>query len=72
MTTEWHKLKGYEVMVEDGKVVRGTTGEGVSYRAVYPYIPVDPKYGNGWVNVSGELSLSALKKRLVRGTAIMK
>ncbi|WP_019789873.1 hypothetical protein [Streptococcus sobrinus] len=72
MITEWHKINEFEVYVEGGKVTRGTVGDGTAYRTVYPYIPADPKYGNGWVNVSGELSLSALKKRLARGTAIMK
>ena len=35
----WHEVKNSSLSfyVEDGKVLRGTTGEGTSYRPVYPY-----------------------------------
>lgn len=62
----WHTVKGYDVYVEDGKVVRGTAGEGVNYRTVYPYIAAE---GGGWVNASKTLTLSALRKHLNKRTA---
>lgn len=33
----WHKWGTYDLYVEGGRVLRGTTGEGASYRTVYPY-----------------------------------
>ena len=40
----WHEVKNSSLSfyVEDGKVLRGTTGEGTSYRPVYPYIKATP------------------------------
>lgn len=37
MKDGWHTILGYEVYVENNKVLRGTLGEGVTYRPAYPY-----------------------------------
>lgn len=66
MKNGWHTVKGIEVYVEDGKVVRGLAG-GV---ATYPYEYL--KEYNSYTNISGELTLSAFRGRLERGTVIMK
>lgn len=33
----WHTVKGYRVEVEDGYIIRGHRGEGVSYQITHPY-----------------------------------
>ena len=66
MKTGWHTVKGYEVYVEDDKVMRGI-GKEVT---VYPYSYL--KEYNSYTNASGELTLSAFRSRLNRGTVIMK
>lgn len=51
MKDGWNEMEGYDVYVEDGRVNRGTIGDGVSYRAAYPYkYDVDMKC---FVNCSG-------------------
>lgn len=37
MKNGWHKILGYDVYIEDNKVLRGTLGEGSTYRTAYPY-----------------------------------
>lgn len=59
----WFMVYGYEVMVDEGKVVRGMR----SGRAVYPYTAC--KTG-GWDKNTG-LSLAAFRARMARGTAAM-
>ena len=65
----WHEIAGYNVYIENGVIVRGTSGNGYDLHTVYPYIP--GKYG-GWDNASRELSPAAFRARIKRGTAIMK
>lgn len=61
----WHKVAGWEVYVEDGKVIRGIhRGDAVS---VYPYFY--SRYG-GW-DLCQTLTPDALRARLNRGTARM-
>ena len=69
MDNGWHIIKGYNVYVEDGYIVRGVRRYDLSYCTVYPYIP--SKYG-GWDNASKELTVSAFRSRLARGTVIMR
>ena len=59
----WYKVYGRKVYVENGKVRRALTLDGQS--AVYPY--VEGKYG-GLNNISGYLTVSALRSRMARGT----
>ena len=56
----------YEVLVEDGKVLRGVR----SGRAVYPYCWVERL--NCWNEACRRLSLSALRARMARGTAVLR
>lgn len=47
----WTTINGQDVLIENGLIVRGTTGEGTSYRPVYPY-----KYNkslDSWVKQDG-------------------
>ena len=37
MKNGWHKILGYDVYIENNKVLRGTLGEGSTYRTAYPY-----------------------------------
>ena len=37
MKDGWHTILGYDVYVENNKVMRGTLGEGSTYRTAYPY-----------------------------------
>lgn len=59
----WHKVYGYDVYVEDGKVNRAISN-GVT---AYPYRV--SKYG-GW-DIDTHMTLDALRAGLSRGTMIM-
>ena len=37
MKDGWHNILGYNVYIENNKVLRGTLGEGSTYRTAYPY-----------------------------------
>lgn len=50
MKDGWHIVCGYSVYVEDGKILRGTSGKGNSMTTTYPYRR--SRYG-GWDNESG-------------------
>jgi ORF55 len=67
----WHIVYGKNVYVENGKVVFGTTkGENDSEVTCYPY-----EYNKDldcWVNISGEVTLSAYRAGYKRGTKCMK
>ena len=65
MKDGWHKVYGWDVLVEDGKVVRGLNSKGDL--PLYPY--VCSPYG-GW-DLCQYLSLVAFRKRVARGTAKM-
>ncbi len=58
----WHKVAGYDVFVEGGKVLRGTIGSGTSYRTGYPY----KYYRTGAYNVAG-ISVNAFRYGVKRG-----
>lgn len=71
MKSGWHTVKGYEVYVEDDKVMRGIGKDHNSQEVtVYPYSYL--KEYNSYTSLSGELTLSAFRSRLNRGTVIMK
>lgn len=65
----WHTIQGFEIYVEDDKVKRGISGDGVTAKPTYPYRY--NKQMNCWVNCSG-LSVSAFKSGVRRGTVTMK
>lgn len=61
----WHNIKGYDIYVENGLVKRGTLGDDLNYRTAWIY--TKSKNG-GWDNASGELTVSAFRARVKRGT----
>ena len=64
----WHKGNGWDIYVEDGKVLRGVdTDQNGSQITVYPY-----RYdGDGWTICDG-ISLAALRAGLNRGSIEIK
>lgn len=69
MKDGWHSISGYDVFIENGKVMRGTLGSGTNYRPVYPY-----KHflgDRGWYNVSGQIIANAFRYGVKRGFIIM-
>ena len=67
----WHVVYGKNVYVENGKVVYGTTKDkNNSEVTCYPY-----EYNKDldcWVNISGEVTLSAYRAGYKRGTKCMR
>ena len=67
----WHVVYGENIYVQDGKVIRGTKkGENNSEVTCYPY-----KYNKDydyWINISGEVTLSAYRAGYKKGTICMK
>lgn len=71
MKDGWHKIAGYDVYIEDNKVIRGTLGEGTSnYRTAWPYIWIGGP-PNVWSNCTG-LSVEAFRAGVRRGTVKLK
>jgi hypothetical protein len=67
----WHVVYNEDVYVENGKVVRGVTKDyNGSEVTSYPY-EYNKDY-NCWVNISGEVTLSAYRAGRKRGTKCMK
>lgn len=64
MKDGWHVVCGYEVYVEDGKIVRGMKNHGSSKVAAYVYRRC--KTG-GW-NISYQVTPSAFRSGYKRGT----
>ena len=70
MKDGWHTVKGYEVYVYEGKVIRGKKYDFNGQELPsYPYKYLDDY--NSYVNVSGQLSFSAFRSCLSRGTVKM-
>ena len=67
MKDGWHKVYGEDVYIEDGKVLRGTTGHGFTYRTTYPYRWT----GDGYTVDTG-ITVDALRAGMRRGTIAMK
>lgn len=66
----WHKIAGYDVYVEGGRVLRGTKTDYNGYEvSAYPYRR-NARYG-GWDNCSG-LTVSAFSAGVRRGTIDLK
>lgn len=62
----WHKAKGYDVYIEDGRIIRGLSADGK--KTTYPY----RKCRSGdWVNASG-ISIDAFRAGCRRGTIDMR
>ena len=66
-TNGWHKIAGYNVYIEDNRIVRGVTSDW--QLPLCPYTA--SKYG-GWDNASRDLTPDAFRARVRRGTAIMR
>lgn len=62
----WHTVHGQEIYVEEGVVVRGVSDG----RTTYPYRK--DRTGNGWTNISREITLAAYSAGWRRGTIAMK
>lgn len=69
MKDGWHVICGFDVYIENDRIVRGTLGAGTSYRAAYPY----KQYKNmrGWHNVSGTISANAFRYGVNRGNVTL-
>lgn len=67
MKDGWHTIAGFNVYVEDGKIRRGTVGEGTDYRTAWPY----RWNGAGWTNCAG-ITPAAFRAGVRRGTVTMK
>lgn len=67
----WYTVAGYEVYVENNKVVKGVkkSCSGVGEVPAYPYVAAKD---GGWNLASRELSLEAFRARVKRGTADLK
>lgn len=68
MKDGWHKILDYDVYVENNKVLRGTLGEGVTYRPAYPY-KWDKRY-RAWIKNIG-VNTSTFHKGVKRESIIM-
>lgn len=64
----WHKIKGYDVYIENGYVLRGTLGEGSSYRPAYVYRACK----DGSYTSAGKLSVDAFSAGIRRGTITLR
>lgn len=69
MKDGWHIIYGYDVYVEDGKIIRGTLGKGLNYRTAYPYKHFRGQ--EGWYNVAGMLTISAFRYGVKNGFIMM-
>lgn len=74
----WHAICGYNVYVEDGRVMRGVSG-GQNPTTTYPYrthyewhddIGGKKRVANGWDNCSG-ITVDAFRAGVRRGTVNM-
>lgn len=63
MKDGWHIAAGYEVYVEDGKILRGVLGKGNSRRTAYPYRSGE----NCWTECIG-ITVDAFRAGARRGT----
>ncbi len=68
MKNGWHKILGYDVYIEDNKVLRGTLGDGVTYRSVNPY-KWNKRY-RCWIKTTG-INTSTFRKSVKRESIIM-
>ena len=64
MRNGWHVIVGYNIYVEDGKVLRRLSSD--RQRTTYPYRAAQ----DGWTNDSG-LSVDAFRAGVRRGTITM-
>lgn len=68
MKDGWHTILGYDVYTEDNKVLRGTLGDGVTYRPAYPY-KWNKRY-RCWIKTTG-INTSTFCKGVKRELIIM-
>lgn len=68
MKDGWHTILGYDVYVENNKVLRGTLGEGSTYRTAYPY--KWNKTHRCWIKNTG-VSVNSFRNGVKRESIVM-
>lgn len=69
MKNGWHKVYGYDVYVEDGKILRGVdTDANGSQIPVYPFRACR----DGGYTATGAITVNAFRSGFSRGTIIMR
>lgn len=68
MKDGWHIILGYDVYIENNKVLRGTLGEGITYRPAYPY--KWDKRNRCWIKNTG-ISINSFRNGVKRESIVM-
>lgn len=68
MKDGWHIILGYDVYIENNKVLRGTLGEGIAYRPAYPY--KWDKTHRCWIKNTG-VSINSFRNSVKRESMVM-
>lgn len=68
MKDGWHIILGYDVYIENNKVLRGTLGEGSTYRTTYPY--KWDKTHRCWIKNTG-VSINSFRNGVKRESIVM-
>lgn len=61
----WHKVLGYDVYVEDGKVTRCLVSHGSGHRTAYPYRD-EPNCMSICIGISPDALRAGLKRGTIR------
>lgn len=67
----WHKICGYDVYIENGKILRGVKPDVSGCGEVFAYVYRWKKSLNCWCNVK-EITVDAFRSGFNRKTIIMK
>lgn len=68
MKDGWHTILGYDVYVENNRILRGTLGEGSTYRTAYPY--KWDKTHRCWIKNAG-VSVNSFRNGVKRGSMVI-
>lgn len=68
MKDGWHTILGYDVYVENNRILRGTLGEGFTCRTAYPY--KWNKTYRCWIKNTG-VSINSFRNGVKRESMIM-
>lgn len=68
MKDGWHNILGYDVYIKNNKVLRGTLGEGSTYRTAYPY--KWDKTHRCWIKNTG-VSINSFRNGVKRESIVM-
>ena len=66
----WHNVAGFRVYVENGVVKRGEL-EDINGNHYTAWIYRKSRYGSGWDNISGFISVSGFRSSVKRGTVTL-